>query len=825
MKKLYGFTIALLMQVAAYAQFTVSGTVKTASSNQPLADASVSLNTADNKPVSSSLSDQSGTFLFRNIAPGNYVLAVTYVGYKTTTQQVVVNNTNVTDLLVTATEASALGNEVLVESTRAKSTDPITFSSLNKSQIERQNFGQDVPFLLNLTPSTVVSSEAGAGIGYTGLRIRGTDAARTNVTINGVPINDAESHGMFWVNMPDMASSSQNIQIQRGVGTSSNGAGAFGASINIQTDGLNEKAYAEIANSYGSFNTWKHTVKAGTGLLENKWAFDARLSKLTTDGFIDRASSDLKSFFVSASRYGEKSLFKVNVFSGVEKTYQAWNGISEGRLKGDVSKMNTDEANLGTSQEELDRMLASGSRTYNAYTYANQTDNYQQDYYQLFYTYRFSPYFKANVGLHYTYGRGYYEEFRNNERFTTYKLPASVVINGDTLTRGNFIRRRWLKNDFYGTVFSFVYEKNKLNVTVGGGLNRYDGTHYGELIWAQYSQGSNMNDHFYDGKSVKTDFNAYAKASYRFGEKLEGFIDLQHRIINYKLNGEDLSSGVYYPYNFNLDYNFTNPKAGLTYLLSNTSNIYGYVGVANKEPVRNDIINASVTSIPRPERLINYELGYRKNWKKSAISVNLYYMDYKDQLIATGEINDVGALNRVNVPSSYRSGIEATAGLQLLKNLSWQVTATYSNNKIKRFNEYLDDWDNGGQILISHTNTSIAFSPDIIASSMFSYIPFKRLGIDLISKYVGEQYLDNTQNSNRKLDAFLVNDLRIGYEFTLNRAFKSVRIGVLVNNLLNEAYEPNGYTFSGVLGGVRQDFNYYFPQAGTNFLTNLVLKF
>lgn len=800
MKKLSGFVIALLMQAAAFAQFTVSGTVKNQSSGLPLADASVSLNTAENKVVATALSDQSGGFSFRNITPGSYVLEVTHIGYKTSLRNISVLNADVTGIVVEAEEASAVGNEVLVEATRARSTDPVTYSTLNKSQIERSNFGQDVPFLLNLTPSTVVGSDAGTGIGYTSIRIRGTDAARTNVTINGVPINDAESHGMFWVNMPDMASSSQNIQVQRGVGTSSNGAGAFGASINIQTDGLNEKAYAEASNSFGSFNTWKHTVKAGTGLLENKWAFDARLSKLSSDGFIDRAGSDLKSFFVSAGRYGEKSLFRVNVFSGTEKTYQAWNGIDEATLR-------------------------SGNRTHNDFTYPNQTDNYQQDYYQMFYTYNFSRHFRANVGLHYTYGRGYYEEFREDESFSTYRLPDTLFVNSDTITSGNFIRRRWLDNDFYGTVFSFIYEKNKLTLTLGGGANRYDGRHYGELIWAQYSQGSSINQRFYEGNSVKKDVNIYVKASYRFTEKIEGFVDLQQRMIDYRLKGEDLSSGVYFPYDYHLNYNFTNPKAGLTYLVNASSNVYAYVGVANKEPVRNDIINTSINSIPQSERLINYELGYRKSWKKSAIAVNGYYMDYRDQLIVTGQINDVGAYNRVNVPSSYRAGIELTAGLQLLADLRWQATATYSSNKVKEFNEYLDDWDNGGQVIINHKNRSIALSPDIIASSLFSYTPFKGMIIDLISKYVGEQHLDNTESSARKLDAFLVNDLRLGYEFSLPGLVKTVRVGLLVNNMLNEEYEPNGYTYSGILGGVRGDYNYYYPQAGRNFLANLVLKF
>ncbi len=721
--------------------------------------------------------------------------------------------------------------DVVVKSTKASKNQAVTFTNLSKKEIAEQNFGQDVPFLLNLTPSVVINSDAGGGIGYTGIRIRGTDPSRTNVTINGVPINDAESHGMFWVNMPDLASSMQSIQVQRGVGTSSNGAGAFGASINVQTDLLNPKAYAEVANSVGSFNTFKNTMKAGTGLLDNKWAFDARLSKITSDGFIDRSSSDLKSFFVSGAYYGEKSILKMNVFSGKEVTGQAWYGIPEGRLKDDVNAMNDYAINNGLSVEETNQLLNSGSRTYNPYTYPNQTDNYQQDYYQLFYTHQFSKYLLFNIGLHYTYGRGYYEEYRSDEKFKTYKLKDTLFLfnqtslQNDTIIRGDFIRRRWLENDFYGTVFSLTYEKNKLNVTLGGSANKYDGKHFGELIWAQYSQGMDLNQHFYEGKSTKIDANVYVKAGYKITKDLEAFIDLQQRVIDYKLKGEDLSSGVYYPYDFNLQYQFFNPKAGVTYSLNTQSNVYAYAGMAGKEPIRNDIINATNASIPKQEQLTNVELGYRGEWKKYALHINFYYMDYKNQLIATGELNDVGAYNRVNVPESYRAGIELSGGLQLLKTLSWNATFTYSDNRIKSFTAYTDDYDNGGQFAETMSNKKIAFSPDMVASSQLSYKPIKNLQADFIAKYVSEQYLDNTQTDTRKLDAFVVNDLRLSYTIAPKQWFKTIKIGVLVNNLLDEKYEPNGSTFGWISGGKRYDYNFYFPQAGRNFMGQLVFNF
>jgi iron complex outermembrane recepter protein len=690
--------------------------------------------------------------------------------------------------------------EVVISGVKATKNNPVTFTNVSKEEITKQNFGQDLPFLLNLTPSTVVNSDAGAGVGYTGIRIRGTDPTRTNVTINGVPVNDAESHGTFWVNMPDFASSTQSIQVQRGVGTSSNGAAAFGASINMQTDALNLKPYGEIANSYGSFNTLKHTVKAGTGLLDNHWAFDARLSKISSDGYIDRASSDLKSFFVSGAQYGEKSILKINVFSGIEKTYQAWNGIDEAILK-------------------------AGDRTHNDFTYPNQTDNYQQDHYQLFYTYMFNRYLKANVGVHYTYGRGYYEEYRADEPFATYKLKDTLFMDDDTITSGNFVRRRWLDNDFYGAIYAINYTKNKWNITLGGAANEYDGRHRGELIWAQYAQGSNINDTFYLGKSTKREFSAYLKTSYTFSKKLEGYLDLQERVISYQGKGEDLNYTTYLPYDFNLQYNFFNPKAGLTYQVEDNSNIYAYVGVAHREPVRSDIIQASTTSIPKPEQLINYELGYRKSWKKSALTINGYLMDYKNQLVTTGEINDVGAYNRVNVAKSYRAGVEITAGLQVLPKLRWQATATYSQNRIKDFTEFVDDYDTWTQIAVKHQNTSIAFSPDWIASSLISYTLMEGLNLDLISKYVGKQYLDNTESENRKLNAFFVNDLRINYTFTVKKVFKQVRVGLLCNNILNVKYEPNGYTYSGISAGVQSDYNFYYPQAGTNLLGSLTLSF
>jgi len=820
MKKLFGLMLAIGLQVAAYAQQNVSGTVKNTSTQQPLADASVHLSTSKNV-IRTALTNERGEFAFKNLGKGQYTLTVSFIGFKTISKNVIVGDISISDMLLMVEPATVVSGEALVQATRAKDNSASTFTNINKQELAKQNFGQDLPFLLNLTPSTVINSDAGAGIGYTGIRIRGVDPTRTNVTINGIPVNDAESHGTFWVNTPDLASSVENIQVQRGVGTSTNGAAAFGASINIQTDGLSHKPFAEIANSIGSFNTRKHTVKFGTGLLENGWAFDLRLSKLNSDGFIDRSSSDLKSFYTSASRYGKKSLFKVNVFSGKEVTYQAWNGIPEPRLRNNIEGMNEYANLLGT---DLDHLLKSGNRTYNEFNYKNQVDNYQQDHYQLFYTYLPNKYLKLNIGAHYTYGRGYYEELKSGERLSKYKLN-DVIIGNDTVRRSDIVRRRWLDNDFYGMVFSAIYEKNKLTATFGGGANVYEGSNFGELIWTQYASNSFLGTRFYDGNSTKKEVNFYGKANYQFTDKFSSFVDIQVRSINYDLKGVDLNGSNYNPYDFNLNYFFFNPKAGLSYAFNQRTNVYAYFGIANREPERKDIIQAPVNNVPTSERLFNYELGFRKRMNKFSVEANAYYMDYQNQLVNTGQVNDVGAYNRVNVASSYRAGIELAGGVQLLKKLRWQATLTYSQNRINHFTEYIDDWDNGTQITEIHHEKKIGFSPDWIASSVLTYTPVKQLQVDLITKYVSEQYLDNTENDKRKLDAFLVNDIRINYDLPITFMFNSIRFGVLVNNLLDVNYEPNGYTFSGITGGSRYDFNYYYPQAGTNILANLILKF
>ncbi|MCD0487432.1 TonB-dependent receptor [Pedobacter sp. MC2016-14] len=716
-------------------------------------------------------------------------------------------------------------DEIIVKSTRATEKSATTYKNLNKQEIEVNNFGQDLPFLLNNTPGVVVTSDAGAGVGYTGIRIRGSDATRVNVTINGIPYNDSESQGSFWVNMPDFASSVDNIQIQRGVGTSTNGAGAFGGSINIQTTATSAQPYAELNNSFGSFNTWKNTVKIGTGLINDKFSFDGRLSRIKSDGFIDRAASDLKSFFLSGAYYGKTDLLRINVFSGTERTYQAWNGVPEAKLRGDVTGLNTHYNNnidyLYYTQADRDNLFSADNRTYNQFTYKDQTDNYWQNHYQALYAKEFSEQFSFNAALHYTDGKGYFEELKPKAKFSAYGLP-NPVINGSALTRTDLIRRRWLDNDFYGATYAFNYQpQTNLTFTLGGAYNEYKGKHFGQIIWSQVASTLNNADHYYDNKANKTDFNIYGKVNYSPVDKLSLFADLQYRKIDYSINGTEKNINLL-AIKDNLD--FFNPKIGSTYFINPSSNVYASLSVANKEPNRDDYINTEPGISPKKERLNNVETGYRFKNKAFNAGLNLYGMFYKDQLVVTGKINDVGEYYRQNVDKSYRIGAELDASYQISSKLAINANAALSKNKVKNFTEFFDDYDNGGQQTVNYSSTDISFSPNQVLFGEVVYKLFSNFAVALQSKYVSKQYMDNTQNEGRKLNAYWVNNARLGYDFSF-KGVKNVNLGVLANNLLNKKYESNGYTYRFLSGGDVYTENFYFPQAGTNFLVSLNVKF
>lgn len=804
----------LLCPILTTAQFNLSGTI-TEKNNTILPGATIRLKGKN----FTTTSNQNGKYEFKNLPAGKYLVSASFLGYQTKEQVVNLQTDNKLDF--TLNQMIFLGNEIVVSSTRASTNSASTYKNIDKETIAKNNFGQDLPFLLDNTPGVVVTSDAGAGVGYTGIRIRGSDATRINVTLNGIPYNDSESQGTFWVNMPDFVSSVDNVQIQRGVGTSTNGAGAFGGSLNIQTSAGETDAYTELNNTYGSFNTWKNTVKVGSGLINDKFTFDARLSRIKSDGFIDRAASNLKSYFISGAYHGKTDLLRINVFSGSEKTYQAWNGIPEARLNGDVIGMNAYIDRNGLNPAGAANLLNSGSRTYNSFTYKEQTDNYWQDHYQMLYAKQFSDNLSFNGALHYTKGKGYYEEFKEAQKLTNYGLQP-VVIGNTTITRTDLVRRRWLDNDFYGFTYAFTYKpETKLKLTLGGAYNKYKGGHFGQVIYAQYGSNGNNDRRYYDNDGFKTDFNSYLKANFNPIEKLNVFADLQYRRIHYDVLGTEKNLNQL-AIEDNL--NFFNPKVGATYFINTNDNIYVSFSLANKEPGRDDYINTETGSLPKSERLNNLEAGYRFKNSYLSAGVNVYGMWYKDQLVVTGKINDVGEYYRQNVAKSYRMGIELDLTYQLNHQFSLIANAAISHNKINTFTEFIDDYDNGGQIVNNYKNTDISFSPNGVISGELVYNPIKSFAISLQSKYVGKQYLDNTQNDGRKLNAYWVNNARLAYDFKY-KSLKNINIALLANNIFNKKYESNGYTYGYFSGGALTTENFYFAQSGTNLMLSLNVKF
>ena len=797
----------------ALAQISITGKV-TDNNQKPLPGATIKVR----NQKTAVLSDGEGNFTLSNLNAGKYVIAVSYLGYKSTEKTIELKE-NQTENFVLIPQAF-LADEVVVRATRANEKSATTYKNVTKAEIQENNFGQDLPFILQNTPGVVVNSDAGAGVGYTGIRIRGSDNSRINVTVNGIPINDSESQGTFYVNMPDFASSVDNIQIQRGVGTSTNGAGAFGASLNIQTTASEMEPYAEVNNTYGSFDTWKNTIKVGTGLINDRFSFDGRLSRISSDGYVDRGSSLLKSYFMSGAYHGNKDFLRINVFAGAEKTYQSWNGIPESRLNNDVAGMQAYIDRNGLSQADADNLLNSG-RTYNSFLYNNQTDNYWQNHYQMLYARQFSDKFSFNGALHYTQGEGYYEEYCVANKLSDYGLNP-VVIGGTTVTRTDLIRRRWLDNDFYGVTYAFNYVPQKnLNFTLGGAYNEYKGAHFGQIIWAQYASNGDIDRHYYDNEGFKTDFNTYGKVNYSPVEALSLFADLQYRRVYYDIAGTENKLNTLA---INETLNFFNPKFGATFFINPESNLYASFSVANKEPNRDDYTDAAVGIYPKPERLNDVELGYRFKDKRFNLGANAYGMFYKNQLVVTGKINDVGGNYRQNVDRSYRLGIELDGSYIISKSFALNANAAFSRNKIKNFTEYYDDYDNGGQVVNNYSLTDISYSPAAVLFGELVYKPVTGFALALQSKYVSKQYMDNTQNNDRTINGYWVSNARLGYDFKF-AGVKNVNLGLLVNNLFDKKYESNGYTYGYLSGGNRITENFFYPQAGTNFLLSLNVKF
>jgi iron complex outermembrane receptor protein len=687
-------------------------------------------------------------------------------------------------------------DEVIVQSVRVKYSSPISHSNISKSEMSSRNLGQDLPVLLNFLPSVVTTSDAGAGIGYTGIRIRGVSPQSTNITINGIPFNDPESHGTFWVNLPDFTSSIESLQVQRGVGTSTNGSGAFGASINILTDAISKNPYAEISNSIGSYNTLKHTVKFSTGQLNDSFELSGRLSKIDSDGYIDRAYSDLKSYFIQGTYNKGNTLIKALTFGGHEKTYQSWDGVSN------------------------DQLLE--NRRQNPLTYENEIDNYKQDHYQLHWNQKLNEKWSTNLGLNYTYGRGYFEQYREADSVDTY----GGIVDSDTDQNGNLtgttdlIRRRWLDNNFYVLNASTNYNSSNLNLMFNTSYSTYSGDHFGEVIWARnFSKGSSIRDRYYNGNGKKTDFSLFAKGSLILNNAFEFYADFQLRNINYKTTGytSDLVNML-----LDESYSFFNPKFGLSYKLSPQSMVYGSYSRANREPSRSDFeSNENI----KPEQLNDFEIGWRFRKDGLSLNINTYYMLYNEQLVLTGELDDVGSPIRTNSGSSYRMGIEAEARIKLSEFFLMNTNVTLSSNKNKKTLSKFD-----GKI-VDFGKTNISFSPDLIASNTIVFSPKDNLDISFLSKYVGKQYMGNIDADNSILDSYFVNDLNLNYKINPNKTFKEIIISGLINNILDKEYVSNGYYYTyddtwSVPGQTKtMDGAGYYPQATRNFLIGITLKF
>lgn len=716
-------------------------------------------------------------------------------------------------------------DDVIVYSTRANENTPMTYSSVSKEDIQKRNLGQDLPILLNFTPSIATTSDAGAGVGYTAMRIRGSDATRINVTINGIPVNDSESHGTFWVNMPDFSSSLSSVQIQRGVGTSSNGAGAFGATVNLKTSNVSTEPFFQTDNSFGSFNTWKSNLTFNTGLINDRFNFEGRLSKITSDGYVDRSNADLKSYYLSGGSYGEKTMIKAVIFGAQEVTQQAWYGTPEAVLNGNEDDIETLIAFSGeyTTPEQLSNVRNS-DRRFNYYLYDNEVDDYRQDHYQLHLGHTFSESINLSAALHYTRGRGYFEQFKGDEDLSDFGLDP-IVVGSEQITSSDIIVRRWLDNHFYGSTFSMNYQQDKLNLTLGGAANQYAGDHFGEIIWMQFAGNTDIRDRYYDGESTKNDINVFAKANYDVTDHLNAFVDMQVRNVAYETKGIDNDLN---PYDVDESLTFFNPKVGLTYSLADQMSVYGSFAIGNREPVRSDYIDANPGEIPEHETLQNLEMGVRKYGSSFSYEANFYFMNYENQLVLTGAVNDVGSGIRVNVPKSYRAGVELSTIYKFNDQLTWNANLALSRNKIEKFTEvtfnYGADFSGFSEVRIEHEDTDIAFSPKVVAGSTISYSPVEPITLELLTKYVGKQYLDNTSNDDRAIDPYLTNDVRIGYAIKTGFA-KNLNLSLLVNNVLDVEYSSSGYTWGYYYGPDLYQQNNYYPQAGRNFLAAVSVRF
>ncbi len=720
-------------------------------------------------------------------------------------------------------------SEVEVLGTRASQSTPVAFTNITTKQLAAMNHGLDIPFLLTMTPSVITTSDAGAGVGYTSMRVRGTDATRINITVNDIPLNDAESHSIYWVNTPDFASSVRDIQVQRGAGTSTNGSGAFGGSVNMRTQSFSRDPYAEFSGSYGSFNTNKETLRVGSGMLGDHWAIEARLSHIGSDGYRDRASSELVSYFGQIGYFNNSGTsLRFITFGGKEDTYHAWDGISRDDLENNRTYNPNGEIKHGKEVTGF---------------YKDQKDIYRQTHYQLIWNQTFNPLWRLNVALHYTNGDGYYQEYKNARTLKEYALEPVALANGEVSKKASLVRKKCVNSNFGGGVFSLQYSGDRLAATLGGGINRYSNDHFGQVIWVENYTSVLAPDHeYYRNNGRKTDFNFYLKGNYMIVGGLSAYADLQYRHIGYRITGNndkwDWTASPERLQALDIDepFDFFNPKAGINWRVDQRNRVYASFAVAQKEPTRNNYTDGLFLQHPTREKLYDWEAGYEFRNDRFLFSTNLYYMNYKDQLVLNGKINEIGELMAENVPNSYRMGIELLAGVRFTDWLRWDVNATFSRNRIKDYvgyvSDYTDMWDDmWSQTEIHAGNTTIAFSPSVTVGSMLA-LDYKGFTAVLQTQYVSRQYLDNFERKEDSLDPYFVNNLDLGYTFKLPH-IRSITVGATIYNLFNEKYETNGYSQTCALypGGdkanaytLSSDPRFY-PMAGINALGHITLRF
>lgn len=784
------------------AQVLLHGTVTDSVTHEPITGVTIRAARAG------TVTDERGEFTLR--APHS-PLTITAIGYRTA-----VLDPGAGEVRIALSPLRLFLQPIELKAVRAGDKAPFSTTNLDKKAITENNVGQDIPYLLDQTPSVVINSNSGNGVGYTGISIRGTDPTRINVTLNGIPMNDAEDQGVYFVDLPDLAASVNSLQVQRGVGTSTNGAGAFGATINLSTNETNDKAYGEIDNSVGSYSTWKTMVKAGTGLIDGHFTLDARLSRITSLGYVDRGSSDLASLYLSGAYLTEKSSLRFNLISGREKTYQTWDGVPQAKLSGSQADLQQYyDANLGSSfftPQDSVNLFNSNRRKYNYFTYPDQTDNYWQDYYQLFFDHTFNRHWDLNTAAFLTRGYGYYIEYSPQQSFSAFGLP-NPVYNGDTIHTTDLIQQLWLSNWFYGGVASLQYHGGKDQVIAGGGWYRYDGDHYGIVTWAQ--TGFPNDYQYYWDVAHKTDWNAYVKWQHRFNGHWTSFVDVQNRVITYYINGFDDNPGLY----VHKDFDFFNPKAGISYTGAHGWNGYLSVAAAGHEPNRDDF-EASEQQQPKAEHLFDVEASAGQKTRLYSWSATLYYMRYRNQLVLTGKINDVGEYTRTNIPESYREGIELQGGIKPASWFSARANLTLSANKIDNFTEFLDDYDNGTQHENQYHSTDIALSPGVIGGATLDFTPVRSVTLSLISKYVGRQFLDNTSKISRSLDPFFYENARILWTVP-QPLFKQVQVSLMAYNIFNALYEPNGYSSSYISNQQTVTANFYFPAAPVNYMASV----